>query len=126
MHPVFSVDAFKAFSAAHDATAHNLANINTDEFRSMRLDLETGPEGKGVKPSLVTEDRNPGPVVHRQELVEDEQKVVRQREVAVHASNTDVAREIAQMIRHERAFEASARVVRTYDHLAGNIIDVLV
>ncbi len=126
MQPVFSVDAFQALSKSQNLTAHNLANINTDEYKTKRLDLETGPEGKGVRPSQIVEDQTPGPLIKRQEPAENEQGMMEQREVEVEASNTDLAREITRMIRDERAFEANAQVVRTYDHLAGNIIDILV
>lgn len=125
MQPVFSVQAFRSFSDSHNLTAHNVANINTDEYKAKRLDLETGPEGKGVQPSLVVEDSSPGPLVQRQMPVEEDGQMV-QREVSVEASNTDLVQEITTMIRDERAFEANAQVVRTYDHLAGNIIDILV
>lgn len=126
MQPIFSVNAFKAFSSSQNLTAHNIANINTDEYKSKRLDMETGPEGKGVQPSQVVEDSSPGPVIQRQVPVENEQGELEQREVAVEGSNTDLVREVTRMIRDERAIEANAAVIRTYDHLSGNIIDILV
>ncbi|MFP4083552.1 MAG: flagellar basal body rod C-terminal domain-containing protein [Desulfonatronovibrio sp.] len=126
MQPLYSVNALQSFARSQDLTAHNVANINTDEYKSKRLDLETGPEGRGVRPAQVVEDPTPGPVVQTQQPVENEEGRVEQKEVRVEGSNTDLAREITQMIADERAMEANAQVVRTHDHMAGTIIDILV
>ncbi|MFO7728712.1 MAG: flagellar basal body rod C-terminal domain-containing protein [Desulfonatronovibrio sp.] len=126
MQPLFNVNALKSFAGSQDLTAHNVANINTDEYRSKRLDLETGPEGRGVRPARVVEDSTPGPLVQTWRPVENEEGKIEQKEVEVEGSNTDLAREITRMIADERAMEANAQAVRTYDHMAGTIIDILV
>ncbi len=126
MNPVYSTEALRAISQSQNVTANNIANINTNEFKASRLDLETGPEGRGVRPAQIVEDATPGPPVPVQQVFENDQGRMEQREAVVEGSNTDLVREISQMILDERAFEANARTVRTHDRLAGNIIDILV
>lgn len=126
MQPLYNVNALKSFAGSQDLSAHNVANVNTDEYKAKRLDLETGPEGKGVRPARIVEDSTPGPVVQTRQRVENDQGRTVQKEIEVEGSNTDLAREITQMITDERAMEANAQAVRSYDHLAGNIIDMLV
>ncbi|RQD65597.1 MAG: flagellar biosynthesis protein FlgG [Desulfonatronovibrio sp. MSAO_Bac4] len=126
MQPIFSVDAFRTSSLSQNITANNLANLNTDQFKAQRLDQETGPDGLGVRPAQVVTDTSPGPAIQRQELIENEQGQTEAREVTVEGSNTDIAKEITTMITDQAAMEANAEVVRTYDHLAGRIIDFLV
>ncbi|WP_051617030.1 flagellar basal body rod C-terminal domain-containing protein [Desulfonatronovibrio hydrogenovorans] len=126
MQPIFSAGAMKTFAQSHNLTAHNLANLNTDGFKARELHLETGPDGKGVEPAGVFEDQTPGPAIQKQELVENDQERMEQQEIVAEASNTEPAREIVRMIADEQAFQANAQVVRTYDRLAGNIIDILV
>ncbi|WP_045210950.1 flagellar basal body rod C-terminal domain-containing protein [Desulfonatronovibrio magnus] len=118
-----SAGAMSSFGLSQNITAHNVANINTDEFKSQRLDLETGPQGQGVRPAQIVEDQSMGPLVQRQQAVENEQGLMVQQEVAVEASNTDLAREITGMIRDERAFESNAQAIRSQENLIGVFLD---
>lgn len=126
MQPVFSVDAFRTSSLSQNITANNLANVNTDQFKAQRLDRETGPDGLGVRPAQIVTDTSPGPAIQRQEQIENEQGQTEAREVTAEGSNTDIAKEITTMITDQTDMEANAEVVRTYDNMAGRIIDLIV
>ena len=41
-------------------------------------------------------------------------------------SNTDIAHEFAHMITNQWAYEANASVIRTYDAMAGTVLDIKV
>lgn len=121
-----SVDALRAHSLSQNVTANNIANMNTDEYKAKRLDLETGPDGRGVQPAALREDTSPGPLMQRHEPVENEQGQMEQQPVLVEGSNTDLVQEITTMIRDEQAIAANARVIGTDQDLAGMVIDMFV
>jgi flagellar basal-body rod protein FlgC len=117
--------ALNVSSLSQDVTANNLANINTDEFKSKRLDIQTMPDNSGVQVEDVVTINTPGPLKNEMQLAENNGKI-EQQNALVEGSNTEPAREITQMIEDERSFEANAQVVKTYDQMAGRIIDMLV
>ncbi|WP_457571911.1 flagellar basal body rod protein FlgC [Desulfovulcanus sp.] len=121
-----SQNALNVFSLAQDITANNVANINTDEYRAKRLDIETGPDGQGVQAQAIVESSDPGPLTDEMQTVKNDDGSYSQENVLIESSNTEPAREIIQMIENERSFEANAQVVKTYDQMAGRIIDMLV
>ena len=120
-----SQTALNVFGLSRDVTANNLANINTDEFKSKRLDIQTMPDNSGVQVEDVVTINTPGPLKNEMQLAENNGKI-EQQNALVEGSNTEPAREITQMIENERSFEANARVVKTHDQMAGTIIDMLV
>ena len=50
-----SVQALQAISVSQQVSANNVANMNTSEFRSSRVEYETGPGDQGVRVREVTE-----------------------------------------------------------------------
>ncbi len=121
-----SVEALRAHSLSQSVTANNIANMNTDEYKAKRLDLETGPEGRGVQPAAVREDTSPGPLIQRQETVENQQGHMEQQPALVEGSNTDLVQEFTTMIRDQQAIAANASVIGTDQDLAGMVIDMFV
>lgn len=121
-----SVSALRAASLSQQITANDLANMNTNEYRSKRLDLESGPEGKGVRPAAIRENTTPGPAVEEFRTYENEQGRVRQREVRVEGSNTDVAEEMVQMIEDETYQKSNAEVIAAHHRATGNVLDILI
>ncbi|MDR2160976.1 MAG: hypothetical protein LBO77_02395 [Desulfovibrio sp.] len=57
------VSALDAHGVTVAAAAHNIANVNTDEFKSQVVRLESGPLDRGVQVAAVYRDLTPGPVV---------------------------------------------------------------
>jgi Flagellar hook protein FlgE len=58
-----SLSALTAHDLVVDATTHNIANINTNNFKSYRVDLADRPFDSGVKVGLVSRDYSPGPAI---------------------------------------------------------------
>lgn len=120
-----NVQALQAFSLSQQITANNVANINTNGFHSSRLDLETGPDGQGVRPQQIVENSNPGPLVQGYEPVQTESGMT-YADSLVEGSNTDLAAEMVQMILDEQAFAANAAALRTQMEMKGTFIDEMV
>jgi len=105
--------AFGALSASMAVTANNVANMNTDRFKSQDVRLATGPQGQGVQVGNVVEDASSGGYRPTNEGM-------------VETSNVDLVRQSVDMMQTGRAFEANAAVIRTEDDMAGTLLDMRV
>ncbi|MFO7817847.1 MAG: flagellar biosynthesis protein FlgG [Thermodesulfobacteriota bacterium] len=121
-----SVSAINAASLSQQLTANDVANINTNEYRSKRLDLESGPQGQGVRPAAVRENTSPGPAVEELQTRENEQGRVEQQKTLVEGSNTDMVEESVQMIKDEVYLRSNAEVIAAYHEETGNLLDILI
>lgn len=120
-----NVQALQAISVSQQVAANNVANVNTNEFRSSRVEYETGPDGRGVRVADIYENPAPGPLVSEGEYVETEEGV-RYEEAWVEGSNTDLAAEMVQMIENEHAFAANVAALHTSLDMTGVLIDMMV
>jgi flagellar basal-body rod protein FlgC len=120
-----NIQALGAIGVSQQVAANNIANMNTDGFRSSRVDLETGPEDRGARVQDIVENTRSGPLVPGGEYVRDGESV-RYEERMVEGSNTDLATEVVQMIENEHAFAANAVAIRTRAEMTGTFIDMMV
>jgi flagellar hook protein FlgE len=84
-----------------DVNANNVANVNSDKFKSTDTKLE---EGQKNNPKAV--------------LRESERETVEDR------SNTDLAKELTEQIPIEKGFGVNATVVKTKDEMLGTLMDI--
>jgi flagellar hook protein FlgE len=121
------VSSLKAHQTKMDVIAHNVANVNTNDFKSSRVDLqdsfsqtiqraraantETGVAGanpmqvgSGVSVASISRSDTPGARI----MAGDTTEVM---------SNTDLAVEMTNMIVTQRGFEANARVIPVVDEM---------
>lgn len=117
-----NLSALDAFAISQQVTANNLANVNTDEFKSSDVRLETGPEGQGVDVAQIHVNETPGPVMHYPDLSVQAEGDPGLRDV-VEGSNTDYVRETLNMIRDENAYAANVKSIQTQVELLGSFID---
>lgn len=122
------LSALDAFGTSMAVTANNVANMNTDEFRASDVRLQTGSadqsgQEQGVQVAEIRQSTTEGPLRMdlRREVHEDGSVSVEQG--LVEGSNTDVAKEMVNMITDQRAFEANAAVVRARDEMTGILVD---
>ena len=118
--------ALSALTTSMAATANNVANLNTDGYKSKDVRLETGPQGRGVRVGQVAEDTAAGgyrPVVVSSP---NEAGVSDPSAALVETSNVDLARQTVAMVETSRAFEANVAVVRTQDDMVGALLDLRV
>jgi flagellar basal body rod protein FlgC len=107
-----ALSGLSAFGKQLDVSAHNVANVNTDGFKSSRTEFVEAQSG-GVLP-VVQKDNSAGPSV-----LKDTAEGPRQVEL----SNVDLGQEVASQIIAQRGFEANLRTLKTADTMLGSILD---
>ncbi|QJB57341.1 flagellar basal body rod C-terminal domain-containing protein [Pseudodesulfovibrio sp. zrk46] len=103
-----NLSALSALGTAQAVSANNIANVNTDDFKASSVSLETGPDGWGVRVGAIQESTNAGPIVGDVEL-----------------SNTDLGREMVDMITTSRAFSANVAAVRVSEEMTGHLLNMI-
>jgi flagellar basal body rod protein FlgG len=58
-----SISAMDAMGTVMQATANNIANVNSHDYKALRVDLESGPQDQGVRVGAIFRDPSPGPAV---------------------------------------------------------------
>lgn len=89
-----------AHSTWMDVNANNVANVNTDKFKSVDTKLEEGQEN------------NPKAVLRENS------------ENQSGKSGTDLAKELTDQIPIEKGFGVNASVVKTKDEMLGTLMDM--
>jgi flagellar hook protein FlgE len=107
-----ALSGLSAFGKQLDVSAHNVANVNTDGFKSSRTEFVEAQSG-GVLP-VVRKDNSAAPSV-----LKDTAEGPRQVEL----SNVDLGQEVASQIIAQRGFEANLRTLKTADTMLGSILD---
>jgi len=120
-----NVQALQAIGVSQQVAANNVANMNTEGFRSSRVEYETGPDGRGVRVADISENPAPGPLVPGRENVRKDEEI-RYEEALAEGSNTDLATEMVQMIENEQAFAANVAALHTSMDMTGVLIDMMV
>lgn len=122
-----AASAMTAFGHGINASAHNIANVSTAGFDPLQTYYQSGPQDQGVQvaaihstaippENMASVDANPPPAaVDMADVLPPE---------ALNPSNTDLAREFSTMIATQRAYEANAVSIQTWDAMLGTIIDV--
>lgn len=122
------LSALNAFGTSMAVTAHNVANMSTDEFRASDVRLQTAAVSRngreqGVEVAEIRQTTTEGPVRMDLRRILHKDGSVTVETGAIRGSNTDVANEMVNMLTDQRAFEANAAVVRTRDDMTGILVD---
>ncbi|TWI68896.1 flagellar basal-body rod protein FlgC [Desulfobotulus alkaliphilus] len=110
--------AMRAIGTRFSATAHNVANVNTDGFRPQDAVLVEGPKGAGPEVHVTPKKAFPA------EPPALQQGVAGRAEPPLLPSQTDLARETAHSIKDSRGYEANARQVRVSDEMMGSLLSI--
>lgn len=121
-----NLQALSAITTSQAVTANNIANVNTDEFKSSRTAFETGPEGQGVRVEEIRQDDAQGAYYPVVRPVENSDGYMTQQLQYVETSNTDVARDMVNMVQNTHAFSANIAAIRAQDDLVGTVLDMKV
>lgn len=121
-----NLSALESFSLIQEVSANNLANINTNEFKASRVDLQTGPQDQGVQVAQIIQDQSEGALVPELSLTTTEQGQVEQELIYVQSSNTDLVEEMVTQISTEQAFAANVKAIETYNSMTGSILDLFI
>ncbi len=120
-----SSQALDVFSIVQQVSSNNVANVSTENFRSSRVDLEEGASG-GVRVADIRQNNEPGPLFPSDRM---ESNSLGQNEVApglAMGSNTDIGKEMVDMMVNQTAFGANVSAVRTWDQMTGAVLDMVV
>lgn len=106
-----SLPGLSVFGRKLSVSAHNVANVNTDEFKTTRATIE---EDKNGLPRLNTKTiETPGPII--------EESDGSRREL----SNVELAREIPEMSISQRGYEANINALKVQDEMIGTLLDMI-
>ena len=115
---VFSVDgalsALRAFGTKMGVTAHNIANIETEDFKKSRAVLK-----EGVNSDVLVEiNRIDSPGSQIVTYSSDGQMTEKEM------SNVEPADEVIEIMLTQRGYEANLSTLKTLDEVLGSIIDI--
>jgi flagellar basal-body rod protein FlgC len=108
-----ALSGLAAFTKQIEVTGHNVANVNTEEFRKSNTELVSVETG-GVL-LVVRKDESAGPTVlsdrgHGAPMME--------------LSNVNLGEEPVNLIIGQRGFEANFQTLNTADQMLGTILDI--
>lgn len=108
-----ALTAQKAFDIKLDVNANNIANINTDNFKKSRVNLQEAAPG-GVQVTI-EQVNTPGYSIGTNEQTGEERE----------SSNVDLAQEFADQMVTRYAFESNVLTVKTADKMEQTLLDIL-
>ena len=106
-----NLSAARISATSLQASANNLANLNTEGFEAQQVTQSTGPEGEGLQ-AHVSPTHAPAPVILRDGQLRAQ-------------SNTEVTREAVTQVEAAATFKANMGVMYAQDKLTEAVLDVV-
>lgn len=103
--------ALRSFSRAMGATAHNVANTNTEGFKRQTAVMRETPAGPVTD---IGTDPTPGPLVAGQKAGQP----------LTEQSNTNLVKEMTDAMIREKGYAANARQIQEADEMTGTLLDI--
>lgn len=110
-----SMNAIQSHFTRLQASANNIANLNTDGYKGQLVTISEGPTG--IPTTKTSTDMSSGP--SRMESNQEGELV------EIEMSNVDLATEYVKTMESTQAIKANLKVAQTADELLGEIIDTL-
>ena len=108
-----ALSALGATLRKQDSTAHNIANVNTHDFKKSRAAFEeTSPAGVKVTLSRV---ETPGTPLPADEVIGDGHEM----------SNVSLEEELVDLITTRHSFSANVKTLQTEDEMQGALLDII-
>lgn len=108
-----ALSGLQAYTLRTQATANNIANLNTEGFKKDKVTLSAqSPQGVSATTGKVT---TPGDMVPAE---------TDQGESMVELSNVDLAQEIPALITGKASFSANIKSLQTADQMMQSLLDV--
>lgn len=99
-----SISGMNAAAQGVAATANNIANLQSKDYRAKRVELQDRPDG-GVETSALAESQEPG---------------------YPEGSNVDMATEMTNLMTQSTAYEANLKAFKAQDQLLGQTLNLFV
>ena len=108
-----ALSALRATLRKQDATAHNIANVNTHDFKKSRAVFEeTSPAGVKVTISRV---ETPGTPLPHDDAIGDGHEM----------SSVSLEEELVDLITTQHTFTANIKTLQTEDEMQGALLDII-
>jgi flagellar hook protein FlgE len=108
-----ALSGLQAYSLRTQATANNIANVNTEGFKKDKVTLSAQlPQGVSATASKVTTPGDMAPI----ETSEGESMV--------ELSNVDLGQEIPALLTDKTSFNANIKSVQTADQMMQSLLDI--
>jgi flagellar basal-body rod protein FlgC len=115
IYPVSNaLSALSAFRRKMDVTANNIANVNTDDFKKSRVNMQE--ESNGGVQANIQQINTPG---YPKEVYQDDALA------EVESSNVDLAEEITETAVTKAGFSANLKTFSTQNQVIGSVLDIL-
>lgn len=115
IYPVSNaLSALNAFRKKMDVTANNIANVNTDNFKKNRVNIQEGSSG-GAQTNI-QQINTPG---YPKQVYQDDALV------EVESPNVDLAEELPELVVTKAGFSANLETVSTQNQVLGSLLDIL-
>ena len=109
-----ALSAVQAYSLKTQATANNVANLNTDGFKGDLVTLSSQlPQGVTTN---VSKDTSAGALLPEMTSTGEEEMVEQ--------SNVDLAKEMVDLITEKHGFSANIKTLQTADEMSKTVIDL--
>lgn len=107
-----AVTAFQAYGKKVQATAHNIANLNTEGFKKSRVLLQEGPPG-GVIASIQRIDSPGAPIA------------CPENSTLTETSNVDLGEEMVSLMTSKHGFQANLKILKAETERIGFLLDIM-
>lgn len=127
----WNLQALSVLDISAMAASENIANANTDNYRPVRVELEDGVGGKGVRVADIVELTSHTSGLDNAPLVPDgrptdyESGLMRPTSYTGEGGGVDIAREMVDLIQVERAFSANIAAIGNVDSMTGNLLNMM-
>ena len=109
-----ALSGLQAYSLATEATANNIANVNTNGFKKDRVTL-SAQSPQGVSATVVDKVDTPGDYA-----VES----TSQGDQMVEQSNVDIGQEMTSLMINKAAFSANIKSLQATDQMMQSLLDI--
>ncbi len=106
-----SISALHALGTKQAATANNIANLDSTQFKKSRVVLEEGESGSVS--ARVQQINSPGVMINQPDGSLEE------------LSNVELSQELTDMIPTQHGYEANIKALQTQGEMEDSIIDLL-
>jgi flagellar basal body rod protein FlgG len=127
----WNVQAISALDVSAMAASENIANANTENFRPVRVELEDGMGGKGVRVADIVEltsnvsGADGSGFSAGGSPADFESGLIRPASHTGEGSGVDIAREMVDLIQVERAYSANIAAIGSLDSMTGRVLDMM-
>lgn len=108
-----ALTALRAFDVKLDVNANNIANVNTNNFKKSRVNMQENVQG-GLQ-VMIEQVKTPGISMGTNERTGEE----------LESSNVDLAEEFVDQIITRYAFESNVITVKTADEMQQTLLDII-